>query len=126
MLNERDDLSQLLESAAEGNQSAFGELLSRNRSRLQHSVRMRMDCRIRARVDPLDVIQEAFVEASLRFGEYIKNPSVTFLVWFRYLGAQRLQMLHRNHLGVQARDARREVSLCTGNFSEAESKVLAV
>jgi RNA polymerase sigma-70 factor (ECF subfamily) len=55
----------------------------------------------------------------------VKNPSVTFFVWLRYLAAQRLQMLHRHHLGVKARDARREVSLYGGDIPEAESAVLA-
>jgi RNA polymerase sigma-70 factor (ECF subfamily) len=124
MADGSDDLLQLLHSAANGNQPALGELLDRYRGRLRHMVRLRMDRRIRGRVDPSDVIQETFVEAFQRLGEYLKNPSVTFVVWLRYLAAQRLQMLHRHHLGVHARDVRREVSPCAEDFPGAESAVL--
>jgi RNA polymerase sigma-70 factor (ECF subfamily) len=88
-------------------------------------VHLRMDRRLRARVDASDVIQETFAEASRRLNDYVKNPSVTFFVWLRYLAAQQLQMLHRHHLKVQARDARREVSLYDGGLPEAKSEVMA-
>ena len=120
------ELFQLLQSAAGGSQPALGELLDRYRARLRHMVRLRMDRRVRGRVDPSDVIQDTFVEASRRLSEYVNNPSVAFFVWLRYLAAQRLQMLHRHHLGAQARDARREVSLYGGDLPEAKSAVLAV
>lgn len=88
-------------------------------------VQLRMDRRVRGRVDPSDVIQETFIEAARRLKEYVDDPSVTFFVWLRYLTAQRLQTLHRHHMGTQARDARREVSLHDGGFPEAGSEVLA-
>jgi RNA polymerase sigma-70 factor, ECF subfamily len=125
MLDGSDDLLQLLQSAADGNQPALGELLDRYRARLRHMVRLRMDRRVRARVDASDVIQDTFAEAARRLNDYLKNPSVTFFVWLRYLAAQQLQMLHRHHLGVQARDARREVALFGGGLPEAKSAVLA-
>lgn len=125
MVDGSDDLLQLLQSAADGNQPALGELLDRYRTRLRHMVRLRMDRRVRARVDASDVIQDTFAEASRRLDDYMKNPSVTFFVWLRYLAAQQLQMQHRHHLGVQARDARREVALFGGGLPEAKSAVLA-
>jgi len=125
MVDGSDDLLQLLQSAADGNQPALGELLDQYRTRLRHMVRLRMDRRVRARVDASDVIQDTFAEASRRLNDYMKNPSVTFFVWLRYLAAQQLQMQHRHHLGVQARDARREVALFGGGLPEAKSAVLA-
>jgi len=123
--DESDDFSELFETAAGGGQAALGELLDRNRTRLRRMVRLRMDRRVRGRVDPSDVIQETFVEAARRFSEYAKQPSVPFFVWLRFLAVQRLQMLQRHHLGAQVRDARRDISLSTGEFPEAESEVLA-
>jgi RNA polymerase sigma-70 factor, ECF subfamily len=125
MLDASDDPLQLVQSAADGNQQALGELLDQYRGRLRRMVRLRMDRRVRGRIDPSDVIQETFVEAARRLGDYVKNPSVAFYVWLRYLAAQRLQMLHRHHLGVQARDARRDVSLYAGDLPEAKSAVVA-
>src|SRR5689334_11532551 len=125
MLGAPDDPLPLVRSAAAGNLPALGELLDQYRGRLRHLVRLRMDRRIRGRIDPSDVIQETFVEASRRLGEYAKNPSVTFFVWLRHLATQRLQMLHRHHLGAQARDARRDVSLYGGDSPEAKSADVA-
>jgi RNA polymerase sigma-70 factor (ECF subfamily) len=43
----------------------------------------------------------------------------------RAVTGQRLVALYRHHLGVQARDAGREVSLYQGSFPEASSTALA-
>ena len=58
-----------------------------------------------------DVIQETCIEAGERLKEYLENPEVPFFVWLRYLAHQRLQQLHRHHLGRQIRDANRERSI---------------
>jgi RNA polymerase sigma-70 factor (ECF subfamily) len=75
-------------------------------------VSLRLDDRLRGRIDPSDVIQEAFLEATERRAEYADqaDPMPRFL-WLRFLTLQRLGRVHRNHLGVQARDAGREVSI---------------
>jgi hypothetical protein len=64
----RDDsnLIRLLQSAAGGSQPALGELLERYRARLRQLLRLRLDRRVRGRVDPSDVIQDTLVEASRR------------------------------------------------------------
>jgi hypothetical protein len=46
-------------------------------------------------------------------------------LWLRYLTGMKLQALHRNHLGVKGRDARREVSLHVGMLPQASSVSLA-
>jgi RNA polymerase sigma-70 factor (ECF subfamily) len=48
-----------------------------------------------------------------------------FYLWLRFLTGQRLQLLHRHHLGVQMRDAGREVSLHRGAMPQATSVSLA-
>ncbi len=50
---------------------------------------------------------------------------MTPFLWLRFLTAQRLTTLHRNHLGVKARDAGREVSLHSGPIPAADSRSLA-
>jgi len=44
-----------------------------------------------------------------------------FFLWLRFLAGQKLQELHRRHLGVKMRDANREVSLYRGGLPEATS-----
>ncbi len=101
------------------------ELLARSRDRLRRMVRLRMDRRLHGRIDASDVIQEAYVEASVRFAEYQEAPDVPPFVWLRFLTGQKLVQLHRRHLGAQSRDAGREVSLYRGAMPEATSMALA-
>lgn len=94
--------------------------------RLRRMVALRMDPRVQGRVDPSDVVQESFIDAARRLPEYAKNPTMPFFVWLRWLAGQRLMEQHRRHLGAQARDASREVSLYHGAFPEATAADLAV
>jgi RNA polymerase sigma-70 factor (ECF subfamily) len=88
-------------------------------------VHLRMDGRLRGRVDPSDVIQEACLEASQRLDEFLANPQISFFLWLRFLAGQQLALAHRRHLGIQARDVGREVSLYHGVLPEANSATLA-
>ena len=115
----------LLEQAAQGDQRGLGTLLARHRERLERMVVLRMDRRLQGRIDASDVIQEAYLEASVRLTEYLNDPSTPFFLWLRFLTGQKLVTLHRHHLGVQMRDAGQEVALCGGPLPEASSAALA-
>jgi RNA polymerase sigma-70 factor (ECF subfamily) len=115
----------LIEQALGGDANSLGELLQRHRGRLRRMVALRLDRRLRGRVDPSDVIQEAFLEVALRLPEFAREPPLPFFLWLRLLTGRRLQFLHRHHLGVQARDAGREAPLFQGTFPEATSVALA-
>ena len=101
----------LLKLAASGDSDALGRLLESHRQRLERIVRVRLDHRVQSRMNASDVIQETCIEAGERLKEYLENPEVPFFVWLRYLAHQRLQQLHRHHLGRQIRDANRERSI---------------
>jgi RNA polymerase sigma-70 factor (ECF subfamily) len=116
---------QLLRLAADGDTAGLGALLMAHKSRLRRMVGLRLDPRLRGRIDPSDVIQEAFAEAAGRLGEYLDRPDVPFFLWLRFLTGQKLVTLHRHHLGTQMRDARREVSLYRGAMPGASSAALA-
>ncbi len=88
-------------------------------------VALRMDRRLQGRIDASDVIQEAYLEASVRLTEYLGDPSMPFFLWLRFLTGQKLVTLHRHHLGVQMRAAGQEVALCRGPLPEASSAALA-
>ncbi|MEZ6063752.1 MAG: sigma-70 family RNA polymerase sigma factor [Planctomycetaceae bacterium] len=103
----------------------LGVLFAEHRDRLRRMVQLRMDRRLQGRVDPSDVIQDAYMDATRRFDEYRSRPDVSAFVWLRFLTTQRLAQLHRHHLGVRARDAGREVSIFAGAGPEASSVVLA-
>src|SRR5262245_36649821 len=115
----------LLLRARAGDQQALAELFARFRDRLRKMVRLRLDRRMVGRVDPSDVLQDAYPDVARRFGEYAAAPPVPFYLWLRALTGQRLIDLHRRHLGAQMRDAGQEVSLYRGALPSASSASLA-
>jgi RNA polymerase sigma-70 factor, ECF subfamily len=119
-----DDTS-LLRLACRGDQAAWGTLLARSRDRLKRMVALRLDRRLQGRVDASDIIQEAHLEATARLKEYARDPAMPFFVWLRFLAGQQLLTVHRRHLGAQARDAGREISIDHGGLPEATSASLA-
>jgi len=114
-----------VERAVGGDQQAWADLLDAYRARLRRMVALRLDPRLRGRVDPSDVIQEAWLDASRRLPEYRDEPAVSFYLWLRYLVAQQLLVQHRRHLGVAARDAGREVPLHGGPTPPASTDIPA-
>ncbi len=115
----------LVARAASGDRAAIVELLERYRGRLRRMVAMRMDPRLRGRVDASDVIQEGYLEAMNRLEEFIRDPSVPFYIWLRFLVGQRLQKQHRHHLGTTGRDVGREVSIYRGAMPGASTGAIA-
>jgi RNA polymerase sigma-70 factor (ECF subfamily) len=88
-------------------------------------IALRLDQRLQGRIDASDVIQEAYLEASARLEDYLRQPTMPFFLWLRFLTGQKLVELHRHHLGAQMRDAGREVSLCRGSLPETSTAALA-
>src|SRR5947209_16108872 len=116
---------ELIRRAGEGDTTGLDGLLERYRPRLRRMIKLRLDRRLQGRVDPSDVIQEAYLEVSRKLAEYLGDPSMPFFLWLRLVTGQKLALVHRQHLGVQARDAGREVSLHRGALPEATSAALA-
>lgn len=119
------ELPALVEQAVRGDDQAWQRLMSDHWPRLRRMVALRMDPRLQGRIDPSDVVQESYIDAARRLPEYVKNPAMPFFVWLRWLVGQRLMEQHRRHLGAQARDVSREVSLYNGAFPEATAADLA-
>jgi RNA polymerase sigma-70 factor (ECF subfamily) len=122
---EEGETTRLIEQAARGDQQALSKLLGRHRQRLRRMVALRLDRRLQGRVDPSDVIQEAYLDVARRLPEYQRNATMPFFLWLRFLTGQRLQQEHRKHLGAEARDAGREISLYCGALPETSSAALA-
>jgi RNA polymerase sigma-70 factor (ECF subfamily) len=120
-----DAVSGLVARAAAGDRAAIVELLERYRARLRRMVGLRLDPRLRGRIDPSDVIQEGYLDAVRRLEEFVRDPSVPFYIWLRFLVGQRLQEQHRRHLGTPGRDVGREVSLYHGAMPGASTGALA-
>ncbi len=120
-----DESEPLLEAARRGDQQAVGALLEMYRDRLLRVVAFRIDRRLAGRVDPADVLQEAYLEAVTRLPEFFSQQKMPFFLWLRFLTVQKLIAIHRHHAGVKARDVHREISLYSGPLPGASSVDLA-
>jgi RNA polymerase sigma-70 factor (ECF subfamily) len=125
MASDGSEVADLLRRAAAGDAQAVDDLFARHRDRLRAMVRLRLSRRLQGRVDPSDVLQDTFLEVSKHFADYARDPKLPFYLWLRYIAGQKLIAVHRRHLGAQARDAGREVSLHRGALPQATSASLA-
>lgn len=123
--NEWSQVERLVRAAQDGNLQARTELFERFRSPLHRMVTLRLDRRLQGRVDPSDVLQEAFLNYSRRISEYADHRPDYFFVWLRTVAVQTLIDLHREHLGAQKREADQEVSLFRGALPQASTDSLA-
>lgn len=115
----------MLERVAAGDWEALADLFQQYRPRLRRMIQLRLDRRLQGRVDPSDVLQEAFLDVSRRQADASQQARSTFFVWLRMITGQKLLEIHRRHLGTQLRDAGREISLCQGGCPEVSSQLLA-
>jgi RNA polymerase sigma-70 factor, ECF subfamily len=125
MIDDGDDLTRLLQRAADGDERALQELFARHRDRLKRMIHLRLSRRVQGRVDDSDVLQETFLDVARRLPEYIVDPKLPFYLWLRHMAGLKLAEIHRRHLGTQLRDADREVTLHRGGLPEADSVSLA-
>jgi RNA polymerase sigma-70 factor (ECF subfamily) len=95
----------------EGDRDVLAELFALHRERLWRMIRFRMDRRMAARIDPDDVLQEAFLAGRTRIESFLEEPQGSFFVWLRMIAMQSLIDQHRHHLGAEMRNAGRDVRL---------------
>lgn len=119
------DLELKLAAAAEGDESALAELFDTFRPRMIRMIQLRLDRRLKRRVDPHDILQETFLAVQKKFPSYIAAPKLPFFLWLRLETGQKLIDAHRFHLGTQMRDAGQEISLHRGELPSVESITLA-
>jgi RNA polymerase sigma-70 factor, ECF subfamily len=103
------DTDLLLDRARQGDEQALAELFSRYRERLRLAIGLRLDQRLKARVDVSDVVQETYLEAARRLADYLNDPRLPFDLWLRWLAHEKVLALHRQHLYADKRAVRREV-----------------
>lgn len=114
---------ELIGRASGGDQSALSELFRRNSGRLERMVRLRLNERLRGRVDAADIVQDALLEATRRLEEYLASPPLPFFLWLRQITGEKLIDVHRRH-HAQKRDAGRDVAI-HASFNASASESLA-
>jgi RNA polymerase sigma-70 factor (ECF subfamily) len=116
---------ELLDATRNGDEGPLAVLVERHRGRLERRVRLRMDRRLQGRVDPADVVQDAYLAVRGKFPLYSADPRLPFFLWLRLEVGQILVDVHRFHLGAKMRDAGQEVSLHRGALPQVTSLSLA-
>jgi RNA polymerase sigma-70 factor (ECF subfamily) len=108
-----------------GDREALGSFFSRQRERLWRAVDFRLDARLRRRVDPEDVLQQAYLDAARRLEHFHADTPAAAFVWLRLVLMQTLVEVQRAHLGAEMRAAGREVYLDAGAGMDGTSISMA-
>lgn len=103
-----ENTAELLNDVREGDSQAVERLLARHRDSLHRMIQLRMDQRIKRRVDVSDVVQDVLIEANRRLQDYLKNPAMAFHLWIRQIAKDRLIDAHRRHRVSAKRSIDRE------------------
>ena len=110
--HQTDTSPELTRSGGFGDEQSLGRQFMEHWDRLHRMVQMRLDRRLHGRVNPSDVLQEAYIEVVRSMPGYLSNPKVPIFQWLRHITGMKLQgPCTAMHLGTQVRDAGREIHL---------------
>jgi RNA polymerase sigma-70 factor (ECF subfamily) len=115
----------LLQRAHAGDPQALEELFAGYRPYLRQFVALRLDPKLRPRLDPSDVVQEAQMEAARRLTSYLEGPPLPFRLWLRQIAQDRLYNLHRRHVATARRAVGREQPLPEQSSAMLAEQLLA-
>ncbi len=110
-----DETDRLLQQARAGDRRAFEQLFALYRPYVRQVIALRLDSRLRGRVDPSDVVQETQMEAFRRLGDFLRRQLMPFRVWLRKTAFECLLKLREQHVDAAKRSRRREVPLPEGS-----------
>ena len=119
-----DQTEKLLQAARDGNTSAVESLLGQHRDLLHRVVDIRLDQRLKRRVDVSDIVQEALIEANRRLRDYLNHPSLPFSLWIRQIALDRIIDAHRRHRVSEKRSIDREHSFSVGGMDESSLELI--
>jgi len=119
-----DGKSELQNRLSAGDAQALADFFGLHRERLWRMANFRLSSKLRGRISPDDVLQQAYLEAAKRI-EHCRQDSSPF-VWIRMIVRQTLTDIHRRHLGPQKRDAGREVVINRPNYAHTTAASLAI
>lgn|SRR5487761_1398902 len=110
----------LLSEAASGDRRAFNDLFERHERLLLRFIRLRFDPRLRARLDPSDVLQETELHAFRNLDDYLRRRPMSFRLWLQKTAYDQLRGVRRRHLRAARRSVKRELPL-----ADRSSRILA-
>src|ERR1043166_6123686 len=108
---EQPGVEQLLTCARQGDEQQLGRLLTLYRNYLTILATTQLDARLRRRMSPSDLVQEAMLGAYRDFGKFRGNTERELLAWLRQILINCLHHAYEAHIQAGRRDIRREISL---------------
>jgi RNA polymerase sigma-70 factor, ECF subfamily len=110
-IDQRIGIGQLIAEARCGEMEPLGQLLQIYRNYLTILAATQMDRRLRRRMSPSDVVQEAMLAAHCDFAKFRGCSERELLAWLRQILIHCLHHAVEAHLDAKKRDVRREVSV---------------
>jgi RNA polymerase sigma-70 factor, ECF subfamily len=114
----------LITRALQGDRQSIEELLSHYRPQLRRMIAVRMDSRLKARLDPSDIVQSVLAEAAQKMVAFQREPE-QFFPWLRQLAWDELARLHRDHIRTKKRSISREENDWQGHAADESMMQLA-
>jgi RNA polymerase sigma-70 factor (ECF subfamily) len=105
------DVEQMLRAAQAGAAEPVGRLLALYRNYLLVLATTQFDRRLRRRVSPSDLVQDALLAAHRDFKQFNGQGERQFLAWLRQILINCLHRAVETHLKTKMRDMRCEISL---------------
>jgi len=102
------DAQVLIDRLRAGDKDALGTLFDVYRPRLRRMLQAHMDRRLKSRVNPSDILQEAYLDLAKGIESYLRGEQVAVYVWMRKIAWQRLLKAHARHLRAERRSVARE------------------
>lgn len=109
--SETRSVEALLQAARGGETDPIGQLLELYRNYLTVLATTQFDRRLRRRVSPSDIVQEAMLAAHRDFPQFNGDNQRQFLAWLRQILINCLHRAIEMHLKTKMRDMRCEVSI---------------
>lgn len=110
-LTDSAETRELLMRISSGQREAFDELFDRHRDDLRRAVQLRLDRRLRARLDASDIVQESQLQAYRRLDDYLHRRPMPFSLWLRKTAQEQVANHRRTHLDAARRSVHREQPL---------------
>lgn len=122
--------AELTNRVAAGDTKALAEAFLGMRERLRRMIDLRIDPRLRGRLDQDDLLQECYLEAAARTDHFAQkqqeDPPLGLFLWLRLITLQTLADAHRRHLDAQMRSVKREAGLPLPSGSDTTAMFIGV
>ena len=115
-------MDSLASKAKSGDLEALAALFHQYEDRLRRMVEIRMDPKLLGRIDPSDVLQEAYLDLVQRLPSFAsRDEEMSMFVWMRLVTSEKLLQLRRQHVDAQKRSIGREVPIAANTSDQSSS-----